>query len=314
MQLATAGWEWTVVSAFAAKELPLLVPLVQAAMNATNATFAAMTELELAVTVATTAEQLMKDKIDFSWETLAQQICPHGVVAAYAPVVGRLVQLCGGGKGSPLVHFLHSFQKQHAPSMILGKDFIKAITDLKLAPDSLTPMVRIAALIANLCAPEHRCQDGITRLLVKSDIEKWKSKKLLHAVLDLEETLCKAWKHMGPCDGNQKVKAFGKLCIRSVLSVLQKGKQGPESKDYTIEDALDCFHQDLKTSLGSPDAKPATVSSPKEKLLQEPVSLEDSYDPLYLAKLNIDLELGKMYTLKQCPGELFALAKKFGCI
>ena len=148
-----------------------------------------MTELELAVTVATTAEQLVKDKIDFSWETLAQHICRHGVVAAYAPVVGTLVQLCGGAKGSPLIHFLHSFQKQHASSMILGKDFIKAITDLKLAPDSLTPMVRLAALIANLCAPEHKCQDGIARLLVKSDIEKWKSKKLLHAVLDLEETL-----------------------------------------------------------------------------------------------------------------------------
>lgn len=41
------------------------------------------------------------------------------------------------------------------------------------------------------------------------------------------------------------VKIFGKLCVRSVLAVLGKSKQGPENKDMTLEESKTLFYKEF---------------------------------------------------------------------
>ena len=94
-------------------------------------------------------------------------------------------------------------------------------------------------------APSNKVVDGFARLLSKQDVEKLKGKKFLPEVLKLEALLEQAWKDCKGQDHMFTVKIFGKLCVRSVLAVLGKSKQGPENKDMALEESKARFYKEF---------------------------------------------------------------------
>ena len=58
----------------------------------------------------------------------------------------------------------------------------------------MTPMIRVALVAANLTCD--KIVDGIGRLLLKSDVDKLKTKKLQPKVCEAEELLLGRWKDL----------------------------------------------------------------------------------------------------------------------
>ena len=88
----------------------------------------------------------------------------------------------------------------------------------------MTPMIRVALLATNLTCD--KIVDGIGRLLLKSDVEKLKSKKFQPMVCEAEELLLGRWKDLEKdtkLNQTQKFKIFGKACLRTCLREGVKG-------------------------------------------------------------------------------------------
>lgn len=78
----------------------------------------------------------------------------------------------------------------------------------------------------------------------------------------MEAMLENAWQESADLDESLKARIFGKLCVRSCLTVLGKGKQGPESKDHTLEQCRNLFQVDkdkLNAERLQPDSQAPAV-------------------------------------------------------
>lgn len=109
--------------------------------------------------------------------------------------------------------------------------------------------------------------DGYGRLLSRGDIDRMKQKKLLPEVLKMEAMLENAWQESADLDESLKARIFGKLCVRSCLTVLGKGKQGPESKEHTLEQCKNLFIVDKGTVNAErlqPDSKAPALPGVKD--------------------------------------------------
>ena len=216
--MVEVGWPWLIVSFKVEEALPSLPSLATLACNSTNSNFEACGELEL-----------------MSHLTLGAARRTGGSVAAYAKSIGQYVKLYSGGPGSPLVHFLVAFAKSYAAKVTLGQEFVQGVVHTQFLQTNLLPFTRLALFTANLASPENKVIDGYGRLLSRGDIDRMKQKKLLPEVLKMEAMLENAWQESADLDESLKARIFGKLCVRSCLTVLGKGKQGPESKEHTLE-------------------------------------------------------------------------------
>ena len=308
VEMASKGWEWTVVSASACASLPGLVSLMQQALNANNETYSSLTELELMSSLATTAHQLTVAGKSFSWDSLAEQLCHTGPLASYAKVIAKIVSLFGGGQHFPLVHFLHDFQQSFGESLKLGKEYIQAVAQVNLSATNMMPFIRIGLLLANLCSPEQSIVDGYGRLLSRGDVDKLKQKKLAGDLAFCEDILSKAWATSTHASHTIRLQAMGRLAIRCILCLCNKGKAGPEKHDYSLQEAADMFQGDLAAVEQAIVAVEANSCSSSTKKTQV-VSLEEGHNPMFVAQMALDLQVGKVYTIKDYPGELFELKK-----
>ena len=89
------------------------------------------------------------------------------------------------------------FSKEYGQGVHLAEGFLLACTNTIISVNDMTPMIRVALLATNLTCD--KIVDGIGRLLLKSDVEKLKSKKLQPKVYEAEELLLgngKIWKRI----------------------------------------------------------------------------------------------------------------------
>ena len=300
--------------------------LLQLGLNSTNICYQGVGELELMVTVATRA---------------AQEICPHGPVSEYSSTIGKFVKLYGGGAPFSLIHFVASFAPTHGCSVNLGKDFFEAVTDVVYSQTCLYGMTRVALLLTNLTAPDNKQIDGYSRLLLRSDIlclkatcklvsftfslsifcisilllsHSWhpaQAKKKKAELDHLEDALRKAWDQLvadGLLDQVTKNRIYGRFCVRAILLLLNKSKQGREDASYTsLDEIQDAMAKELKEK-GKPGTAPGAASTTKPP--EAALTVDQAHDPMYLADRKLGLTLGSVWSHKEYPGFLWVLQEK----
>lgn len=269
------GWQWLIVSSVVEEALPNLPSLATLACNSTNSSFEACGELELMSHLTMEAKR-SGHKMD--WDAMSQAICTGGPVASYSKVIGKFVQLYSGGEDYPLVHFLVAFAKHYTAALSFGQEYMCSVVNTQLQQNMLMPFTRLSLLCANLAAPSNKVVDGFARLLTKQDVEKLKGKKIAPEVLQLEALLEQAWKDCQGQDHMFTVKIFGKLCVRSVLAVLGRSKQGPENKDMTLEESKTRFYKEFSDKdlhrLKAEAKVEAAAAAPKDN---KPVTCLEEY-------------------------------------
>ena len=319
------GWTWTVIAARAEQSFPQLAALAEVALNSSNASFQQQLEVELALQIANLAMQTThQEKVDFS--KLAENVCMSTQLAKYCKHIGLWVErYSDDGK---LVTFLATFTKD-AESCFLGEEFWQAAAS-SLWPKDLRPLCRVALIATGLTAPPIKIVDGLSKLITRSDWDKLRGKKLQAPLTDMEKQLYDAWKlvDLGEVD---MIRAFGRLCIRSTLWLLGKEnlccqhnlmfvyikferciaacmdlrKMGREGKKHdSLAACFALFQQEAHP--GQIPAVPASASS-STPTAATMLKLDDAYDPLFVAKQKVKLEVGNFYTMPSKEHKVFKL-------
>ncbi len=256
------GWQWNVIQADVEEGCPWFPQMLQASLNTGNQIVKQSTEMEIAMAISYLykAHGSMDKAIQ-----LAQAATP----LSYLPAIALYMKNFGGGDNFPALVFLQAVQKLFGLSLKLGEEFMAAVAQAEFkSKDSTYPMVRAALIAGNLSSPKH--QDGISKLLVKSDIDKAKSPSQRH-VLDLTEKLLRlAFDTMRKADpgfeDKNNVKHLAKLFIRSALFVVKKEGKGREAKVYGSLDAIhEKFEEETKPVSQPLEAAAASSASQPEE-------------------------------------------------
>ena len=295
------GYEWLVVSWKVEVAVPEFTDFAQRALNAANSIASECTELEVMSSMAEFAQ--MQEGKEIDW-TQCQNAAISGSprCAPYASTLMTFVKNYGGGRGAPVIHDLDAFAKQHAQNLILGEEFLETLIGLKLGETTPCPRFRAACVATNLTSK--KSSDGVSKLLTKSDLNKFQSKETVVKVTDLEiefksaETLVKTLveaEHMPTNVARDMVFLF---MIRSVAHLTGKGLQTFMKKKYASQkEILDLFYEEVnrvipsdhkQTPSGeSSSAKPDPAAAPDcEGMALAQPSFDDMADPVHIARAN----------------------------
>ena len=190
---------------------------------------------------------------------------------------------------------------------MLGSEFMKHVTyvDYKV-PGNVFVFWRIACVATQVTSP--RVVDKVARLLTKSDLDKFK--RNTSSLLEVEELLSQGWETLKVSSLSQdaKHKAFGRYCVRLVLWVTDKQKQGREARTWESASEITAqFGQDLlpgsEHSTAATAAKSSESSEPRFRDL-----LGASKSEVVLLQ-NRHLKAGSVYTNSKHGSSLFRLEK-----
>lgn len=201
-------------------------------------------------------------------------------------------------------------------------------------PDSCFPLVRASLVAANLSSPKQK--DGISRLLVPSDIEKIKGAKSHQKMMPFEkllqmnlDTLLASPK--GVLDKDH-VKLLARFMVRSALLLVKKEGKGRESKQYgSLQDINMAFLSELLAldkRLGEkaardagvklvdipvPEGEPASGSAgPDMEAGQRVLSLQDANNPKTMAELQYPWLVAGQHYLKKDQKQIHVFEKMTG--
>ena len=264
------GWQWEIVKSFIDTDFPKFAPIAQKALNTQNHVSTEVGEIETAVTLAESAYELEGEP---DWEELAVENVKALCVpcAHYAKTILDFCVLYGGGHGAPHIKFLDNVAKAFGANVNLGETFWQTITSLTFpSKTSKLPLLRVAIALANLTSDKR--EDGIAKLLAKSDLVKLTSKKMLDTVMGCETVLKEALEiadalaanYPKIIDEDAVLGVKGKLFVRVALSATGKGKSGREGKQYALEQIKDMYLTAMSGVLGMKvefDTWSATASS-----------------------------------------------------
>lgn len=256
-------------------------------------------ELEVAKTVA----DIMKDDHnDPSWKTrAADAVNAIGAPCApYSKYIIEFVEKFTGGVDAPLVDFMDAVSKQFQCTATVGETFWKAVVEATFqTKDSKMPLVRVALVLANLASP--KIEDGISRLIVKTDVTKLQAKLNLNDVLDADKKLKQATDIARSVAKTKKTHAdaengpLGRFFVRVVLHLVDKGRLGLEQTDYeSVNEICALYLAELSElvggtvtykhwTLGDVAVRDEKLEPPRKKVCTAPASLEQQQDKEYRA-------------------------------
>ena len=112
------------------------------------------------------------------------------------------------------------------------------------------PMLRLAVLLCNLSA--EKAEDGIGKLLVKSDVARIASKAKAAVAKECEEVLLKSKQIAEALDmaEDETLLPLGQLFVRVGLYATGKCKAGREQKDRTVIEVKKLFLDALSAKWG----------------------------------------------------------------
>lgn len=286
-KMVKEGWSWWIIQSDVEVSAPWFPQMLQAALNTGNHISKVATEVELAMSL------VYLYKTHGSMET-ALQICAGTSGLTYIDAVALFTKNYGGGAsdGFPVVLFLQATQKLLSSSVKLGEDFMTAISKADFRSKTSTyPMVRTSLILCNCSSPSGKIVDGVSRLILRSDVEKLKGPSLRASLEKAESLLRTAFDTLQKADGTfqdqENVKLIARLFIRSGLWLCKKSGKGQESRTF---ESLDEIHEAFKEEAsGKAVAGPASSSSASEVL-------------------GVD---EKVWTL-QAPWHIFCMAHFFG--
>lgn len=297
--MVTTGWSWVIVPWQVESSWPQLPDLAQRALNAANSVASLPSEIEVASSIAEFAEiQQARIGSDGSvdWAScVAAATGSNPPCSDYAHVIGMYVKLFGGGAGAPLLRYLDDFAKSFGANRTLGHEFFKAVTETVFSTVKPYAHLRTGLLATNLVSP--KVVDGVSRLLVKSDVEKLKAKNKMPMIERSEKIMSSGWEmatnmmSSGAAKKQDVHPILGRLHTRMILHITAKAKQGFEKKEYSSVDEIEkAFNEELAKLVGStPPAQGApSTSSPKGSKHSAPdvgpLDLEEVADPLFIVE------------------------------
>jgi hypothetical protein len=297
------GWDWLVVPHEIDAAYPKFAQIAQKALNVANHVSSAVSELEAAVTLATTANDPGMQDIP-NWKDVVidsvQALSPP--CSSYVSVLLEFVLLYGGGPEAPQVLFMDAFAKQYGCSVALGETFWTTLTNQQFQTKTCKfPQLRIALALCNLLGD--KVEDGIAKFIVRSDIVKVASKQFLPEAEKFEKALSDATEIAAAIASPEvALKPLGQLFVRVGCIATNKEEKGGEGKKLTLDAAKSAFLLSLGQAVGHPvtfdtwaapvAAPAAAASAPAVGKKRAAASLSDHNDPVWLA-LQSGFEVGK---------------------
>ena len=147
-------------------------------------------------------------------------------------LVAEFVKNFAGGEDAPLIQLLVMLERAFNSSLMLGEEFMLAIVRTNFGSRETTfPVCRAMLVSANLSSPKH--QDGISKLLVKSDVLKLSSQKdQLLACEKMGKMLVEQNLQSPDFQDPTAVKILGRFFIRTALYLTRKEGKGREAQTY----------------------------------------------------------------------------------
>ena len=297
------GWEWQAVPHAVDGLFPEFAKLAQRALNVANHASQDMGELETGVLLADIAANIGDDKAA-NWKSLAvESVRSMGVPCAhYASVILEFVCTYGGGADAPQVRFMNDVAIQFQRNVILGETFWTTLTNTPFSDKtSKFPFLRVALGLANLTSEKK--EDGIAKLITKTDIVKLSSKGKQGVATECEQLLKDAWDIVYATSSLEvAMQPLGQLFVRTALLATEKGKLGSENKGHTVQEVKAGFIGALSSLLGHTielpswtTEKPTTTSGPSEEapMKQITASVSDHSNPVWVAE-QAGFVVGKM--------------------
>ena len=141
-------------------------------------------------------------------------------------------------------------------------------------------LTRVA--IAATILTSKKSQDGISKLIYKSDFDKLRAKE---ATMKLDETLTSLWAEAQRVDKDLGYPAFGKACCNMVLHLLQKQKLAKRETFESFEDIMKDFENNLVG--GATGANLSQQPAQTQSQPSEPSAVKDLVNrtPVEVAKL-----------------------------
>ena len=306
-EMIEEGWSWFVCKDYIDAEFPAYALLAQRALNTSNHVSTEVGELETSCMLADAANDAKNEEGD-AWKAAAIENVASLCVpcASYANIIMEFVLEYGGGTDSkgivaPMIRFIDSVAKQFAANVNLGETFWTAVTRATFASKTeRMPMLRAAMILSNLTAP--KLEDGLGKLLKRSDVAKMCTAKSFANAAECEDTLrhgvdiCDllCMNYPQKADAENIIGPKGKLFVRVALFAVEKGKLGLEAKEYTLGEIRSLFLEELSELIGTPvmfqkwgdGTKQQPVPSSVHDASNQPkmASLENLNDPVWIAQ------------------------------
>ena len=180
-EVLSSGYEWTVLSWKTQDRCPGLCDFIQRALNATNSIASECSELEVMSSISEFAEMQKRSGSKVDWASCCDAaISGNPRSAPYVSTLCALVEKYGGGPGAPVIHDLDSFAKQHSQNLVLGEEFLNCLVNISFGETAPCPRFRAACIATNLTSC--RQSDGVSKLLLKTDLQKFAAKDKVDGV------------------------------------------------------------------------------------------------------------------------------------
>ena len=289
------GWAWKVVYSIVDETFPKFAEVAQRALNTRNHVSSVVSELETCMTLAACAGDPGFQALD-DWRALAVENVVSLCIpcAGYASCLLAFIEKYGGGPQAPMIEFIDNVAKQFGCNATMGESYWKALTYTEFSNKvSKFPLVRLSFLLANVSSD--KIEDGVARLLSKSDLTKVASKSKAAAVKEAEELLQDALDIAEATSSNDAlVQPLGQLFVRVGLKLSGKEKSGRERKEHSFPDIQkaflagvgSCLKQVVKFEKWSIDKasapqQSAITAAPKAKAVM--ATLSDHSNPEWVA-------------------------------
>ena len=184
---------------------------------------------------------------------------------------------------------------------MIGEEMMNnlAFFDFKLPGHSMA-LTRIALAACILSSKKQ--QDGISRIIYKSDLEKLKGKD---STKQLDEMLCSLWAEVQHVNLPLGYVCFGKACVRMILHTLGKEKVAKEETFGSFQDIVTQFQADLRGHISAVPANEVSSSSGTTNPVKDLVNSCASEVALLQ---NIHIKVGDKYLCSQLyPEQVFVL-------
>jgi hypothetical protein len=291
-----SGWNWKCVASAVEAACHWFPAFLQASLNSSNHIAGQVTEMELAMSIALHYSRT---------QNLEQAVlaCQAYSPLNYLETVGHFVAVYGGGVEFPLVKFLAAIETCFGSAMLLGEEFFTSVVKTDFgSKDTSYPMVRASLLAAGLSS--HKKKDGVSRLLVRCDVDKLKSHANKEKMLAVEHLLKMTFQDMEKSPKGllhqDSVKLLGRFMIRCALMLVKKEGKGFESKVYgKVSDIHEAFIKE-EAAIEKKDTAQASAAAPAEDAGEEKIwRLQENSDAKTLAEMQHSwLKKDKVYQRK----------------
>ncbi len=306
-QMVEVGWEWTHLPAALDEMFPPFARVAQKALNVANHVSQEVGDVECGCTMA---EQMLDSAIADSGSSWKEAIL-EGVVDSGAPCADwakhilTYAEKYAGGKGAPMLSFMHDVSQLYKGNASLGHIVWEEIVAAKFWDASCEyPLARNAIALVALTSTVEKGQ-VYPSIIGKAEVSKATSKARAPIAKQVEETLLDAISICGKLNANPQQTVFveytqelGKLFCRMGALITQTQKKYLNGVLFSVDEIREKFLQSMAKRHGQPIKFPKwggnaveaasesaeSVTSAPTKAMPTISSLQDHNSPEWICK------------------------------